>query len=98
MTDGLYRKDCQMSMYDRFIKDCGSAPFSFQTKPTRKVGMNYIFKFGKYKGQSILEVIMKDKKYVRYLLEEGDISFTKKDEDKLRKVLYAESERFSGVV
>ena len=87
-----------MSLYDRFVKDCGAAPFSFETTPTRQVGLGYVFKFGKYKGQSIIEVLAKDKRYVRMLLENGDISFTKKDEPKLRKVLYAESEKYSGVL
>lgn len=87
-----------MSLYDKFVRDCGSAPFSFETSPTRKVGLNYIFKFGRYKGESLIEVLAKDKGYVRRLFENGDISFTKKDEPRLRKVLYAESEKYSGVV
>lgn len=98
MTSGLSRKDCKMSMYDRFVRDCGAAPFSFEASPTIKVGANYVFKWGKYKGDTLLEVLAKDKAYVRRLLEEGSLKFTKKDDEKLRKVLYAESERFSGVV
>lgn len=87
-----------MSMYERFIKDCGAAPFSFELTPVRKVGANYIFKYGKYKGKSILEVIMLDKKYVKNMLESGDIAFTKKDDVMLRKVLYAEDKEFGGMV
>ena len=87
-----------MSLYDKFVKDCGAAPFSFEASPTRKIGLNYVFKFGRYKGESLVEVLAKDKGYVRRLLEDGDISFTKKDETRLRKVMYAESEKFSGVL
>ena len=87
-----------MSLYDKFVKDCGAAPFSFEASPTRKIGLNYVLKFGRYKGESLVEVLAKDKGYVRRLLEDGDISFTKKDEPRLRKVLYAESEKFSGVL
>ena len=87
-----------MSLYDKFVKDCGAAPFSFEASPTRKIGLNYVFKFGRCKGESLVEVLAKDKGYVRRLLEDGDISFTKKDEPRLRKVLYAESEKFSGVL
>jgi len=87
-----------MSLYDKFIKDCGSAPFSFKAAPTIKVGANYTFKWGKYKGMSLVEVLTIDRNYVKRMVEEGSLKFTKKDDARLRKVLYAESEKYSGVV
>lgn len=79
-----------MSLYDRFCRECGSSPFSFELPTIRKVGLNYVFKFGKYKGMELVDIILKDKGYVKYIFERGDITFTKKDEDKLRKILYGD--------
>lgn len=75
-------------MFDRFTKQCGAAPFKYDVKPVRKIGLNYIFKFGKYKGMSLIEVLMVDKEYIKNILENGEIEFTKKDDKKIRNLLY----------
>lgn len=89
-----------MSLYDKFIKVCGTAPLCLSvSQPSRKVGMNYVFKYGKYKGKGLLEVILIDKQYIINLLETGDITLIKKDEAQIRKVLYNDqNQKFSGIL
>ena len=75
-------------LYDKFVTDCGGAKFTFTLEAPRKVGANYIFKFGRYKGMSLFNVLLADKDYIKYLLETEKITFTKKDNDKLRSIIY----------
>lgn len=77
-----------MSLYDKFVADCGGAKFTFTLDAPRKVGCNYLFKFGKYKGMSLFNVLLIDKDYIKYLLETEKITFTKKDDAKLRGIIY----------
>lgn len=79
-----------MSLFEKFNRECGSSPFSFDIPSVRKVGLNYTFKFGKYKGMDLIDILIKDKEYIKYIFERGDITFTKKDEDKIRKILYGD--------
>ena len=74
-------------LYDKFVTDCGGAKFTFTLEAPRKVGANYVFKFGRYKGMSLFNVLLADKDYIKYLLETEKITFTKKDNDKLRSII-----------
>ncbi len=78
-----------MSLHELFISKCGKPPFTFNVMPTRKVGLNYIFKFGKHKGKTFLDVMLSDKQYIRWLYNNGDIEFTKKDEKTIMEMLNA---------
>ena len=82
-------------LYDRFIRECGMGKFTFQTETPRRVGLKYVFKFGKYKGMSLFDVLLVDKDYLKYLHENNQISFTKKDKDKLMGVLYGSGQIIS---
>lgn len=75
-------------LYDKFIQDCGLAKFTFTLDAPRKVGMKYVFKFGKYKGMRLFDVLIKDKDYIKFLYESNQISFTKKDEANLKGIIY----------
>lgn len=82
-------------MYDRFVADCGGAKFTFQLEAPRKVGCNYTFRFGRYKGETLFSVLIKDKDYIKYLLETEKITFTKKDDAKLRGIIYGSNQIIS---
>lgn len=82
-------------LYDKFVRDCGGAKFTFSVKAPRKIGSKYIFGFGKYKGSSLLDVIIKDKDYVKYLFETETISFTKKDEALIKGIIYGSGQIIS---
>lgn len=82
-------------LYDRFVKDCGLAKFTFQIEAPRKVGLKYVFRFGKYKGQKLFDVLLFDKEYIRFLYESNQISFTKKDEANLKGIIYGRGEIIS---
>lgn len=78
-----------MSLLSQFNQKCGAAPFSFEQKTVRKIGLGYVFKFGKYKGFSVIELLTSSdgREYLKHLYERGDITFTKKDDSKLRSLL-----------
>lgn len=78
-----------MSLYNDFIKKCGVKKIVFQLPKCRKVGLHYTFKFGKYKGAKLIEILATDRDYIKKLFENGDIEFTKKDEKFIKGVLYA---------
>lgn len=76
------------NLLDKFERDNGLAKVKFSVGNARRVGLSYVFKFGKYKGMSLVDVLTSDRDYVRFLLENGNIEFTKKDDAKIRKILY----------
>lgn len=88
-----------MSLLDIFNNECGQKRFTFTKQPAKKVGLKYKFKFGKYKGFDMMDVLCKDKMYVKYLHEAGIIEFTKKDDTKLRSIIYgSQTENQSGII
>lgn len=82
-------------LYDKFVSDCGGAKFTFTLEAPRRVGANYLFKFGKYKGMTLFNVLLRDKDYIRYLLETEKITFTKKDDKILRSIIYGSGQIIS---
>lgn len=82
-------------LIDKFTKECGTAKFTFKLDSPRKIGSKYVFKFGKYKGMSLIDVLIADKNYVKYLYESEKITFTKKDEVMLKGIIYGNSENNS---
>ena len=90
MTSTRYRKDCRMykNLWDRYEAENGGHSFTFtELPPPRKIGLGYTFKFGKHKGESLIDVLSKDKGYIKYLLDNDYIQFTKKDNDLIRSML-----------
>lgn len=74
--------------YDKYVAIFGN-PIVYYDIPKQKViGSKFIFKYGKHKGRSLVEVLAIDKRYIKTIIESGDFAFAKKEEAILNKILY----------
>lgn len=85
------------SMYDEYQKTIDLDGIPLKTFKVTKVGLNFVFKFGKHAGKTLAEVILLDRKYVKGLLDSGSFEINKRDASTVEALLYAKSKNDTRV-